>query len=206
MRPHPQARETREARRQSCVGSFATNGDPNCERQSNRLRVMISDFVFVFLTFIPAQSISLRSFGEIMRKLSCLLAVIASVGVLAIWIRGPLAASDKPPVTLDEFFNSVEYNAARISPDGAAVVIQTTRSDWEANRYRTDLWLYRVAGTNVISGGALVPLTQSGHEHSPQWSPDSRWIAFLSDRATQKSKSADRNEDADDSEKPEPPD
>ena len=82
-----------------------------------------------------------------MRKLSCLLAIIASVGVLAISIRGPLAASDKPPVTLDEFFNSVEYNAARISPDGAAVVIQTTRSDWEANRYRTDLWLYRVAGS-----------------------------------------------------------
>ncbi len=165
---------------------------------------MIPDFAFVFLTFIPAQSISLRSFGEIMRKLSCLLAIIASVGVLAISIRGPLAASDKPPVTLDEFFNSVEYNAARISPDGAAVVIQTTRSDWEANRYRTDLWLYRVAGANVSSGGTLIPLTQSGHEHSPQWSPDSRWIAFISDRAAQKSKSADGSDDADESEKSEP--
>jgi dipeptidyl aminopeptidase/acylaminoacyl peptidase len=165
---------------------------------------MIPDFAFVFLTFIPAQSISLRSFGEIMRKLSCLLAIIASVGVLAISIRGPLAAADKPPVTLDEFFNSVEYNAARISPDGAAVVIQTTRSDWEANRYRTDLWLYRVAGANVSSGGTLIPLTQSGHEHSPQWSPDSRWIAFISDRAAQKSKSADGSDDADESEKSEP--
>jgi dipeptidyl aminopeptidase/acylaminoacyl peptidase len=161
-------------------------------------------FAFVFLTFIPAQSISLRSFGEIMRKLSIVLAIIVSVGVVAVSIRGPLAASDKPPVTLDEFFDSVEYNAAQISPDGAAVVIQTTRSDWDANRYRTDLWLYRVAGASVSSGGALIPLTQSGHEHSPQWSPDNRWIAFLSDRATQKSKSSESTNDADDSEKAEP--
>ena len=141
-----------------------------------------------------------------MRRLSCLLAIVTSVGALAVSLRGPLAAADKPPVSLDEFFDSVEYNSVQISPDGAAVVIQTTRSDWDANRYRTDLWLYRVAGSNVSSGGALVALTQSGHEHSPQWSPDSRWIAFLSDRATQKPKSAGSGDDADDSEKAEPPD
>jgi dipeptidyl aminopeptidase/acylaminoacyl peptidase len=139
-----------------------------------------------------------------MRKLSGLLAIIASVSVLSVAIRGPLAAADKPPVTIDEFFDSVEYNAVRISPDGSAVVIQTTRSDWEASRYRTDLWLYRIAGATVSSGGTLIPLTQSGHEHSPQWSPDGRWIAFLSDRSTQKAKRNSESGDAEDSEKSEP--
>jgi len=141
-----------------------------------------------------------------MRRLSGLFAIVASVGVLSVAIRGPLTAADKPPVTLDEFFDSVEYNSVRISPDGAAVVIQTTRSDWEASRYRTDLWLYRVTGANVSSGGALIPLTQSGHEHSPQWSPDGRWIAFLSDRATKKSKGNSDGNDVGSSEKSEPPD
>ena len=139
-----------------------------------------------------------------MRKLSVVVAIVASLSVSGVAPRWPLAAADKPPVTLDEFFDSVEYNAVRISPDGTAVVIQTTRSDWEASRYRTDLWLYRVAGATVSSGGTLIPLTQSGHEHSPQWSPDGRWIAFLSDRSTQKSKRTGDGDDAEASEKSEP--
>jgi acylaminoacyl-peptidase len=88
-----------------------------------------------------------------------------------------LARGQKPPLTLDDFFNAVEIRAVRISPDGHAVVIETSRADWGANRFRSDLWLYRDGG-----GGRLVALTQSGHDSSPEWSPDGRWVAFLSDR------------------------
>src|SRR5271157_1620909 len=86
------------------------------------------------------------------------------------------AIGGKPLITLDEFFNAVEYANVRISPDGRAVVIETTRADWEANRFRSDLWLYRE------DGGTLTPLTTSGHDSDPGWSPDGNWIAFLSDR------------------------
>lgn len=86
------------------------------------------------------------------------------------------AANGKPLITLDEFFNAVEFANVRISPDGRAVVIETTRADWEANRFRSDLWLYRE------EGGTLTPLTTSGHDSEPQWSPDGNWISFLSDR------------------------
>ncbi len=126
-----------------------------------------------------------------MRRLSFLLALLATLIVFGLGQRWPLAAADKPLVTFDEFFNSVEYNSVQISPDGGAVAIQTTRSEWDAHRYRTDLWLYHVAG----AGGALIPLTQSGHERAPQWSPDGRWIAFLSDRGAQKAKGEAEDED-----------
>ena len=141
-----------------------------------------------------------------MRKLSMLVTILASLSVSVVGLRWPVAAADKPPVTLDEFFDSVEYTAVRISPDGNAVVIQTTRADWGAERYRTDLWLYRMAGATVSSGGTMIPLTQSGHEHSPQWSPDGRWIAFLSGSATKKIKSSGESDDIGDSEKSEPSD
>ncbi len=86
-------------------------------------------------------------------------------------------AADKPRLTLDEFFNSVSFTSVQLAPDGRSVVIGTERADWAQNIFRDDLWLYRDSGT-------LVQLTQSGHDGAPQWSPDGRWIAFLSDRKT----------------------
>ena len=87
------------------------------------------------------------------------------------------AQTAKPPLTLDEFFNAVEIHSVRMSPDGHAVAMETVRADWEADRFRTDLWLYRDDGR-----GSLVQLTRSGHDHDPDWSPDGNWMAFLSDR------------------------
>jgi acylaminoacyl-peptidase len=90
-----------------------------------------------------------------------------------------LHAADKPPLTLDEFFNSVSFGTPRLSPDGHAVIIPTDRADWDRNIFRKDLWLYRdTAG----AGGNLTQLTQSGYDSDPEWSPDGRWIAFLSSR------------------------
>ncbi len=88
------------------------------------------------------------------------------------------AQTPKPLMTLDEFFNAVDIRGVRTSPDGHAVVIETARADWEANRFRSDLWLYR-----DDRGGPLLEFTRSGRDRSPEWSPDGRWVAFLSDRA-----------------------
>src|ERR1700736_1544306 len=102
------------------------------------------------------------------------------------------SAHSKPKLTLDEFFNSVSFSGIELSPDGNSVVIGTERADWDQQIYRGDLWLYR----DDAKGGSLIQLTQSGHDSSPKWSPDGRWIAFLSDRKTDKEAS-----DSDDSDK-----
>ena len=99
------------------------------------------------------------------------------------------AQTPKPKLTLDEFFNSVAFTAVKVSPDGNAVVVATERADWEQQIFRKDLWLYRIAG----NGGSLVQLTQSGRDNAPQWSPDGRWIAFLSERKAASGKDADAN-------------
>src|SRR5271168_3898873 len=102
-------------------------------------------------------------------------------------------AEARPKLTLDEFFNSVSYSAVAISPDGNSVVIVTERADWDQKIFRTDLWLYR--------DNALIQLTQSGHDSEPKWSPDGRWIAFLSERKTSSEKDSDSDDDDKDSDK-----
>src|SRR5437588_7336812 len=96
-------------------------------------------------------------------------------------------AQSKPKLTLDEFFNSVSYFNVALSPDGSSVVIETERADWDQKIFRKDLWLYR----DDPKGGSLIQLTQSGHDTEPKWSPDGRWIAFLSERKPAAEKNSD---------------
>src|SRR4051794_8051332 len=83
--------------------------------------------------------------------------------------------ANKPPITLDEFFNSVSYTDIKLSPDGSTLVIGTERADWKREKYRKDIWLWRTGSS------APLLLTQSGKDSHPQWSPDGKWIAFISD-------------------------
>jgi hypothetical protein len=90
----------------------------------------------------------------------------------------PMAASAqaaKPPITLDEYLNTTDIVGARISPDGTAAVIGTESPDWKASAYRHTLWLW-------TAKDGLRALTQSGTDEDAEWSPDGKWIAFLSDR------------------------
>jgi len=118
---------------------------------------------------------------------SILLVSLASVVFASIFTHSIFAHAQtaKPKLTLDEFFNSVSFPAVKVSPDGNAVVIATEKADWEQQIFRKELWLYRTAS------GSLTQLTQSGHDSSPQWSPDGQWIAFLSERKVADAKDGD---------------
>ena len=112
-----------------------------------------------------------------------------------------VTAQSKPKLTLDEFFNSVSFPALEISPDGHSVVIVAERADWDQQIFRKDLWLYRDGlYRDDAKSGSLIQLTQSGHDSEPKWSPDGKWIAFLSERKLGKSdddNDSDSDSDAD---------
>jgi len=101
------------------------------------------------------------------------------------------AQDAKPKLTIDEFFNSVSFSALKVSPDGNSVLFDTEKADWDQQIFRSELWLYRMNGNS----GSLIQLTQSGHDSTPQWSPDGEWIAFLSDRKVGGGKDAEASDD-----------
>jgi len=124
--------------------------------------------------------------GHMRKLLSAMLAVSAAVLCLVVLS----SAQDKLKLTIDEFFNAVSFPAIAVSPDGHLVVIEAERADWDQQIFSKNLWLYR------DSGGSIVQLTESGHDRDPQWSPDGKWIAFLSDRKVDEASDSDDDDDA----------
>ena len=118
---------------------------------------------------------------------------LAIAALLPIGLTAQTPTQSKPPLTLDAYFAEAEYSSARLSPDGTAAVIAVGEPDWTANRFREDLWLWRA------STGKTEPLTNSGHDSGPDWSPDGHLIAFTSDRPLPDEKPSDNKDSKDDS-------
>jgi dipeptidyl aminopeptidase/acylaminoacyl peptidase len=131
--------------------------------------------------------------GVAVLVVSCALCIFAPIVV----------AQTKSKLTLDEFFNSVSFPTIALSPDGNWLVIGAERADWDQQIFRNDLWLYHDDGGSgagksaAEKNGSLIQLTQSGHDTEPKWSPDSRWIAFLSERKASSEKSDGSESDSD---------
>jgi Tol biopolymer transport system component len=85
------------------------------------------------------------------------------------------------PVTIDDILNLKAVGSPAVSPDGTQVLytVRQWEPDKERMESRTRIWKVPVAG-----GGARQLTFGERGDTQPQWSPDGRYISFLSARGS----------------------
>jgi dipeptidyl aminopeptidase/acylaminoacyl peptidase len=94
---------------------------------------------------------------------------------LILFVPATLAQSRVP--TLDDLLTLKSAGGTQISPDGKWIAYTVSYGDFKQDAFVTQIWL-----ANSDTGKSF-QLTLGGKSStSPRWSPNSRWLAFLSDR------------------------
>jgi dipeptidyl aminopeptidase/acylaminoacyl peptidase len=107
----------------------------------------------------------LRRYNSVMHRVA--LALFAAAALFA----------QKPPFDAQALLQLARIGDPQVSPDGRLVAFQVQTIDVIGNNRITQIYVTPVAG------GTARQITQAGQDNErPRWSPDSRRIAFVSDR------------------------
>src|SRR5437773_2836405 len=99
--------------------------------------------------------------------------------VIALALGIGIALAEKRPITEKDLWDFVWIGDLQISPDGSRVVFVRVTVNEKKEGYNTSIWSVPVAGD-----GAPYQLTKGGHDTTPRWSPDGKFLLFL--RTTEK--------------------
>ena len=105
-------------------------------------------------------------------------AVVCSIFTAVLWSAPSLLAqAAKRPLRVGDLYRLRNIGAPELSPDGQWVAYTVTTLDSAKDKSNTDVWMASWDGTQAIQ------LTSSPDaETTPRWSPDGKYLSFLSSR------------------------
>jgi len=102
---------------------------------------------------------------------------IAAVAILLSPWSGLAQQPERRALVPSDYYRLRDVGSPSVSPDGAWVVYQVTSADSAKDKRNTDLYMVSWDGARTVQ------LTSSPEsETQPRWSPDNRYLAFLSSR------------------------
>jgi dipeptidyl aminopeptidase/acylaminoacyl peptidase len=108
---------------------------------------------------------------------------LINVAVFVPWTGVAIAQAGSSPVasvpSIDQSLEAQVPSGPALSPDGQRVVYEVSRTNWKDDAFERDLWIADRAGS------AHLLTSQVKSSSNARWSPDGRWVAFLSDRPGQ---------------------
>lgn len=105
---------------------------------------------------------------------SSVAAIAFSVGLAATLVAQTPAQRS---LSVDDIYRMQEVGHAQTSPDGKWIAYTVTSIDRDADKRRSSVWMVNWEGTQDLR------LTYGPESAtSPHWSPDGRYLAFLSSR------------------------
>ena len=102
------------------------------------------------------------------RRITFVLGLACALAYQAAWAGRPLAPED--------WFRFQDVSDLAMAPDGSAVAYLVTSYDKESDESRSALWMIDWAGTHSVQ------LTRGESVSVPRFSPDGRYVSFLSAR------------------------
>ena len=130
-------------------------------------------------------------------RLAVLPIVLAAAVIAGFPAAAPDAAAQSRRITLDDLGRIVRLSDPQISPDGRSIILFVSRSNFDDNRYDSELVLVDVAT------GAQRVLTRDRKQLAhPRWSPSGDRIAFLAQAAPKPKARAKAEAAGDDTAKP----
>jgi dipeptidyl aminopeptidase/acylaminoacyl peptidase len=107
--------------------------------------------------------------------------IALSLLCLATMIMGPAMAQtpmQRHPLTLSDVFRVKDVGDPKLSPDGKWVLYTVSSMDLKKDRRTTELWMVSWDGKRDVQ----LTYGYGGSVSAPDWSPDGKYISFLSDR------------------------
>src|SRR4051795_9562484 len=101
----------------------------------------------------------------------------AAIVTLSLLLIPSVALAQKRPLAVDDIYNVKDVRDPQRSPDGKWVAYVVSRAIKDGDKNDTDIWMAAWDGSQELQ----VTSSPDG-ESQPRWSPDNKYLSFVSSR------------------------